>query len=137
MSIKTLDRNSYIQDLSVNPECKALYGEIFTPFDLIENMFNMVNPNVFSDPSKTFLDAGAGSGFFSMMLYWRLMDGLDTLFPDNETKSTHIIENMLYMCELREENVTILKSLFGKNCNCIEGNFLEYTTCKFDYIIGI
>ena len=42
---------------------------------------------------------------------------------------------MLYMCELREENVTILKSL-GKNCNCIEGNFLEYTTSKFDYIIG-
>ena len=136
MSIKTLDRNSYIQDLTVNPECKALYGEIFTPFDLIENMFNMVNPNVFSDPSKTFLDAGAGTGFFSMMLYWRLMDGLDTLFPDNETKSRHIIENMLYMCELREENVTILKSLFGKNCNCIEGNFLEYTTSKFDYIIG-
>ena len=39
MSIKTLDFKSYNQDLTVNPENKLLYGEIFTPFSLIEKMF--------------------------------------------------------------------------------------------------
>ena len=136
MSIFTINKETYKQDLTVDAECKSLYGEIFTPFELIDNMFNMVDPCMFSDPSKTFLDAGAGTGFFSMMLYWRLMDGLTDHFTDNTEKSEHIIQNMIYMCELREENILLLKSLFGKDSNCHHGNYLEYSNDNFDYIIG-
>ena len=136
MSIVTLTKDSFIQDLTVNPECKALYGEIFTPFELIDNMFDMMEPSAFTDPAKTFLDAGAGTGFFSMILYWRLMDGLQDQFPNKESASNHIIKNMIFLCELRNENVVILKSLFGENINCYEGNFLNYKHTNFDYIIG-
>ena len=69
MSIFTINKETYEQDLTVDPECKSLYGEIFTPFELIEKMFDMMDNNVFSDPSKTFMDAGAGSGFFSIALF--------------------------------------------------------------------
>jgi len=136
MYIFTLDKSNYKQDLSVNRESKLLYGEIFTPFELINRMFDMMNKSIFSDPSKTFLDAGAGTGFFSMVLYWRLMEGLSDHFDNESDKSMHIIKNMIYMCELRPENTTILKSVFGEDCNCYEGNYLEYTSTKYDYIIG-
>ena len=99
----------------------------FTPFELIEKMFDMMDENVFSDPSKTFMDAGAGSGFFSIALYWRLMSGLSEHLPDENERSRHIIEKMLHFSELREENVNKLISLFGNNANCYSGNYLEYT----------
>ena len=136
MSILTIIKDDFEQDLTVDPECKSLYGEIFTPFELIEKMFDMMDENVFSDPSKTFMDAGAGSGFFSVALYWRLMNGLSDSFPDEGERSKHIIEKMLHFSELREENVNKLISLFGNNANCYFGNYLEYTEKRFDYIIG-
>ncbi len=136
MSILTINKNDFEQDLTVNPECKALYGEIFTPFELVEKMLDMMDKNVFNNPSKTFMDAGAGTGFFSIALFWRLMDGLSDCFPDKSERSEHIINNMLYFSELREENVNRLISLFGQNANCHSGNYLEYTEKHFDYIIG-
>ena len=136
MSILTIIKDDFEQDLTVDPECKSLYGEIFTPFELIEKMFDMMDENTFSDPSKTFMDAGAGSGFFSIALYWRLMSGLSEHLPDESERSRHIIEKMLHFSELREENVNKLISLFGNNANCYSGNYLEYTEKRFDYIIG-
>lgn len=136
MSIKSIKKEKYQQALQVSQENKQLYGEIFTPFSLIDIMFDMMESSYFSDPSKTYLDAGAGSGFFSMCLYWRLMDGLQNAIPDMEARSTHIITKMIYMIEIREENVVKLRAMFGEGCNVSGGNFLEYLSRKFDYIIG-
>lgn len=136
MSIKSIKKEEYQQELHVSQEIKHLYGEIFTPFSLINLMFDMMDLSCFSDPSKTYLDAGAGSGFFSMCLYWRLMDGLKNAIPDTEARSAHILTKMIYMSEIREENVAKLRTMFGENCNVTEGNFLEYLSRKFNYIVG-
>ena len=64
------------------------------------------------------------------------MTGLCGSFPDKTDRAEHIINNMLYFSELRDENVDKLLSLFGKKSNCFHGNYLEYTQRKFDYIIG-
>ena len=136
MSIRSIKKDDYQQELCVSQENKQLYGEIFTPFSLIDIMFDMMDKADFSDPSKTYLDAGAGSGFFSMCLYWRLMDGLRDVMPEEEQRSSHILDNMIFMSEIREENVTKLRNMFGQECNVCEGNFLEYLSRKFDYIIG-
>ena len=136
MSIKSIKKEDYQQELRVSQENKQLYGEIFTPFSLIDIMFDMMEPSYFSDPSKTYLDAGAGSGHFSMCLYWRLMEGLRYIIHDEETRSSHILAKMIYMSEIREENVAKLRDMFGEECNISEGNFLEYLSRRFDYIIG-
>ena len=52
MSIKNLDFKSYDQDLTVNSENKLLYGEIFTPFSLIEKMFDLIPNHLFYDKNK-------------------------------------------------------------------------------------
>lgn len=136
MSIISINKDDYQQELHVTQENKQLFGEIFTPFSLVDIMFNMMDESCFNDPSKTFLDAGAGSGFFSMCLYWRLMDGLANKIINKDKRSQHIITKMLYMSEIRQENVDKLRTMFGENSNIIEGNFLEYLSMKFNYIIG-
>lgn len=135
MSIKIIKSDDYKQDLSITQEAKLLYGEILTPFTLIDDMFDMLPSETFSDPSKKWLDAGAGTGFFSMRLYWRLYDGLKNIIKDDEARKHHIIERMIHLSELRHENILKLREIFGEKANIFEGNFLELKG-QFDYIIG-
>lgn len=137
MSIQTLDIKTYSQNLQVNPEMKQQYGEIFTPFSLIEKMFSLFSDDIFSDPNKKWLDAGAGTGFFSMFLYHKLNTGLVKKFPNAIKRHNHIIQNMIYMVEIRHENITKLQTLFGEDANIYHQDFLsDFKLPPFDYIIG-
>ena len=135
MSIKIIKETDFNQNLSINPEAKLLYGEILTPFSLINDMLDMLPENVFSDPNKKWLDAGAGTGFYSMKLYWKLYNVLDGVIKNKEQRHNHIIEHMLHLSELRDENILKLREIFGENANIFAGNFLELKG-KYDYIIG-
>lgn len=136
MHIFDIDYETYRQNLSVNTEKKTIYGEIFTPFSLINLMFDMMLPETFTDKNKTFMDCGSGSGFFSMILFWRLDKGLATDIPVTSVRREHIIKNMMYMCEICNENVNILRELFGVDANIFEGDYLSYNDRTFDYIVG-
>ena len=137
MSIQTVDIKTYSQNLQVNPEMKQQYGEIFTPFSLIEKMFSLFSDDIFSDSNKKWLDAGAGTGFFSMFLYHKLNKGLTKKFPNAIKRHNHIIQNMIYMVEIRHENITKLQTLFGVNANIYHQDFLsDFQLPPFDYIIG-
>ena len=127
MSIKTLIFAEFIQDFTVAKEDKLLYGEIYSPFSLIKNMLGLFDQSVFSNKYAKWLDTGAGSGFFSMVLFDQLNKGLSTVIYDEEERKTHIIENMLYMIELKPENIVILKERFGNKANIIHIDFLSYT----------
>ena len=137
MSIQTFNIETYTQDLKVNPEMKLLYGEIFTPFSLIEKMFSLFPNDIFSDPDKKWLDTGAGTGFLSIFLYKKLDEGLKKRFPRPKQRHNHIIKNMIYMVEIRDENIAKLKIVFGKNANIYHQDFLsDFHFPMFDYIIG-
>lgn len=136
MHIFNIDLKTYRQDLATDKENKSIYGEIFTPFFLITEMLDMMSNNTFTDKTKTFMDCGAGTGFFSMMLFWKLDDGLKQTMPIKSIRQNHIITNMLFMCEIRNENSTKLKELFGSDANITEGDYRSYTGRHFDYIIG-
>ena len=135
MSIKIINYDDFKQNLSINPEAKLLYGEILTPFNLIDDMFDMLPETVFSNPDNKWLDAGAGTGFFSMKLYWKLEAGLRDVIKDDNNRHNHIIKNMIHLSELRHENILKLREIFGENANIFEGNFLELKG-KYDYVIG-
>ena len=136
MHICDIDCTTYKQDISVNTDNKSLYGEIFTPFSLINMMLDMMPPETFTDKSKTFMDCGAGTGFFSMMIFWRLDEGLKTSIHIQRDRRSYIIRHMLFMSEINCENVTKLKALFGEDSNIIAGDYLSYNERKFDYVIG-
>jgi tRNA1(Val) A37 N6-methylase TrmN6 len=142
MSIKTLQLTDYKQDFTVSPTDKLQYGEIYSPFSLIKNMLDLFDPIVFTQKDAKWLDTGAGTGYFSMVLFDYLNTGLSNFILDEAERKTHIIENMLYLSELKTENVEILKARFGSKANIIAGDFLASNTesdiaCNtFDYIIG-
>jgi len=121
-------------------ENKELYGEVITPFCLVNKILDCIPEEKFKDPSLKWLDPGTGTGNFSIILYYKLINGLSKEFLNIEERKIHIIKNMIYMVELRRENIKILKGLFGVDANIYEGNYLNYLNNndseKFDVIIG-
>ena len=141
MSIEDIDIVTYKQDLTVSKQDKSMYGEILTPFSLIEDMFSMLPISAFKQKNKCWLDTGAGSGFFSMVLYHKLYEGLRDQIPTHNARHKHIIENMIYMAELREDNIVKLRKLFGDNANVIYCDYLSadynpFLIKSYDYVIG-
>ena len=135
MSIFNITKADFKQNLSTDKLAKVKYGEIFTPFSLIEDMLDLIPKGHFSDPTKKWLDTGAGTGYFSLCLFWRLDKGLQLKIPDKQERFSHIIENMLFMCEIRTININKLIKLFGNNSNIISGDFLNHVGV-YDFVIG-
>ena len=123
---------------------KKLYGEVLTPLLLINRMFDIIPIEIFQDPNKKWLDPGTGTGHFSIVLYFRLLKSLELIIPDLEERKKHIIKNMIYMVELRSENIIILKKIFGEDANIYEIDFLylhmksdnSVMSEQYDVIIG-
>jgi len=138
MAIYNLDLPTFKQNFDVSKADKLEYGEIYTPWALIHKMLDLFEPAVFKQPQKCWLDIGAGPGYFSIVLFERLNQGLADIIPDPMTRKQHIVEKMLAMVELKEQNVCALKTMFGEKANIIAGDFLaeDSITKEYDYIIG-
>ena len=132
---------------------KILYGEVFTPLHLVNEMLDKLDDSyriqhgksIFTNPSLTWLDPAVGIGNFPICIYMRLMIGLTTAIPDEEERRKHILEKMLYMSELLTKNVFICRKIFCDDkykLNLYEGDSLhldiseEFGIEKFDVIIG-
>ena len=105
--------------LPVRQSEKDKFGEVFTPVVLINEMLDKLPKAVWSNKEYKWLDPANGIGNFPMMIYTRLMEGLDKKIENNEARQKHIIENMLYMVELNEKNVAISRKIFGPKANII------------------
>jgi tRNA1(Val) A37 N6-methylase TrmN6 len=137
MSISQINIKEFKQNFTVSKEDKLKYGEIYTPFSLIDQMLNLFDPKVFLNKDAKWLDPGAGTGYFSIYLFHKLFEGLKPVFPDAEERKSHIIENMLYMVEIKESNILILREQFGDKANIFHMDFLVYQpTIQFDFVIG-
>jgi len=128
---------------------KKQNGEVFTPPDLIHQKFNkltLADPQIWSDPSKKFLDPANGIGNYPALAFHNLMDGLKNAIPNEADRKKHILENMLYMCELNKKNVEVSRALFDPkgeySLNLYQGSYLdlnpetEWKVDTFDVIFG-
>jgi hypothetical protein len=137
MTLQNLNIKEFTQSFEVSNEDKLKYGEIYSPFSLIEDMLNLFDKQVFSDKNAKWLDPGAGTGYFSMCLFSRLDEGLKEAIVDNEERFNHIIKNMIYMVEIKDSNIMVLRNVFGKDANIINADFLSTKMdLTFDYVIG-
>lgn len=138
MSIITTNINN--QTILFSKEKKEKYGEIFTPYTLIQKMFGLLDECDFTNPNSKWLDAGAGTGFFSIYLFWKLDDGLSNIIKDATKRQTHIIENMIFMVEIQEDNVETLRNIFGNKANIFNLDYVNdfgiLLNLHFDYVIG-
>tara|TARA_Y100000389_G_scaffold29899_1_gene25390 strand:- start:103 stop:1485 length:1383 start_codon:yes stop_codon:yes gene_type:complete len=140
--------------LSVNVSKKELYGEVFTPIIFIEEIINNIPNNIWNDPNLKWLDPACGIGNFPIIIYKKLMNTLKNYnknglnLTDKYKRHSHIINNMIYMVEIENDNVSSCYKIFGKESNIYKGSFLNnskqinddilkyFSINKFDIIIG-
>lgn len=126
-----------IEHLPIRLLEKKKYGEVFTPKELIDRMLDHLPAKVFQNPNLKWLDPCAGIGNFMIILYFRLMKGLEIWEPNQDKRSKHILQSMLYMVELNRENIDLCRKLFQNSINIIEGDFLNVELpVPFDIILG-
>ena len=133
---------------------KQQYGEVFTHLDIIKDLFDNLDKNYIEKNNKSIFEeknfrwgdiTGAGIGNFSIILYYRLMEGLKKKIPNENKRKKHIIENMIYMAEINKKNIFILNKIFESNkykLNLFHGDALfldinkEWGIDNFDVIVG-
>jgi len=111
--------------MSISKEDKNNYGIVYTPNSLVDKILDLIPLEHYKNPTLKWLDIGAGNGAFSLNLYNRLMNNLSTAIPNNEARKTHILENMLYMCEIYIPHINKLETLFSHKTNIIKTDFLS------------
>lgn len=128
-------------------------GEVFTPIVLVNEMLdkldeayiNQYKKSIFTEDTFKWLDPAVGIGNFPIIVYQRLMVGLELVIKDEEKRRKHILENMIYSAELTPKNLFIYKKIFcgdRYNLNIYEGDTLELDIFKkwkvkqFDVILG-
>ena len=93
---------------------KEKNGEVFTPIELINENLDKLPLAVWKNPDLKWLDPANGIGNFPIVVYYKLMEGLKDLplYKDENKRSKHIIEEMLFMIEINNDNVEVCKQIF-------------------------
>lgn len=72
---------------------------VFTPKAVVTKMVDILedeNPDIFSDPAKTFADLFSTAGLFLMELVRRLDTGLAEVIPNQDERLRHILTSQIY-----------------------------------------
>jgi hypothetical protein len=113
---------------------KKKFGEVMSPLELVKEMLSTLPEDVWTNPNLKWLDPANGTGPFPVMVIYKLMNGLKDWEPDDEKRYKHIVENMIYVCELQPKNMFLYMCAvdpFDKyKLNVYTGSFLEEV---FDY----
>jgi len=111
------------------------YGEVFTPFELIEQMCDSLPKGVWFDKNKTWFDPCCGCGNMSAVIVTRLMKNL-TQIGDESDRYKHIMEKMIYLAELQRESCQKIHEIFNPDgnlkLNLYCGDFLTMPEDFFD-----
>jgi hypothetical protein len=138
---------NYINSANVE---RKLFAEVMTPKSLVNDMLDRLPKSVWSNKDLKWFDPCNGVGTFPSIVVQRLMKGLENVIPNPKKRYRHIIEEMIYVCELQAKNMYIFHCVFDKQdiyeLNTFYGSFLsdefdEYKKNiwgidKFDIIIG-
>ena len=115
---------------------KQEFGAIFTSFYFIDHMFSFFDSKIFTNPNLKWCDLGCGIGYFSIFLYFKLMNNL-SLIEDKKKRSEHIINNMIFMVDKQANYIPILIKIFGNQANIICKDVLIWKPeILFDVIIS-
>ena len=104
-------------------------GEVMTPIELVEEMLDTLPYEVWTNPNLKWLDPCNGVGTFFSVVIERLMKGLANFQPDEKLRYKHIIENMMYVCELQAKNLFLYLYAFDPKdnyaLNIYHGSYLD------------
>ena len=104
-------------------------GEVFTPTDLVRQVLESLPLEVFTDPTKTFLDNSCGDGqFLSEVLICKLENGIDFETALSTIYGVDLMPDNVKLCQDRllcgQEH---LRHIVEKNIVCADA--LTYNYC--------
>ena len=95
--------------LLLNEKFKKLFGEVFTPIPLVEEMLDKLPKEVWKDKNLKWVDPSCGTCNFLLVIKERLMESLIDIIDDKEEREKWILEHMLYGVDIQERNVVLSK----------------------------
>ena len=104
-------------------------GEVFTPMWLVNEMLDKLPSEVWTNWEYKWLDPAVGIGNFPIAIYLKLMEGLKKKESNEEKRRKHILEDMLFMIDISDKNIFILKKIFCSHkykLNIHKGSFFGY-----------
>lgn len=108
-----IEEINVVQQLCPPIEQKSQFGEVNTPFSVVHDMLDLLPAHLFRNPTLRWLDPGCGYGYFSIVLYNRLMRGLSRSIPDKSKRRRHILEHMITMVECCDTQCDEVRKLFA------------------------
>ncbi len=130
--------------LNYNPDvlsCLANLSndEVFTPPKLVNDILDMLPPELFTNKETTFLDPVSKSGVFLREIAKRLMEGLKNEIPDQQKRINHIFTKQIFGIAITE----LTSLLSRRSVYCSKTASGKYSICetfendngniKFDY----
>jgi type I restriction-modification system DNA methylase subunit len=106
-------------------------GEVFTPTPLVEEILDKMDPLLFTNSEKTFLDPACGDGqFLASVLYRKLQNGIDFETALSTIYGVDLMSDNVDLCRVRllcgRED---LRHIVEKNIVCADGLRYHY---RFD-----
>lgn len=106
-------------------------GEVFTPTLLVQELLDQLPPDLFTDPTKTFLDNSCGDGqFLSEVLIRKLENGIDFETALSTIYGVDLMQDNVKLCQDRllcgQEH---LRSIVERNIVCADA-------LTYDYLFG-
>lgn len=76
--------------------------EVFTPPRIVNEILDLLPPQLWSDPNLRWLDPGCKTGVFLREITRRLMSGLKEVIPDEQKRLQHIIRDQVFGIAITE-----------------------------------
>jgi len=100
--------------------------EVFTPPQLVNQILDMLPPELWRSKTATFLDPGCKSGVFLREIAKRLDDGLETQIPNRQKRMNHIFKKQLYGLAITE----LTSLLSRRSVYCSKTANGKYSVCE-------
>ena len=126
--IEHIRNRSYMSGVDREKARVKSTGEVFTPTPLVQEILNKLHQDVFTDPTKTFLDPTCGDGQFLGEVLIRKMENGSTF---EQALST------TYGVDLMQDNVALCRErlLCGRTdlAHIVERNIVCHDALTYDY----
>lgn len=120
-------------DTLTKHEKKKQFGEVFTPPALVNEILDNLPPEMWKDPTKTWLDNSCGDGAFLVQVKNRLMETLKDWEPDDKKREEHILNKMIYGVELQQDNWMKCRTNLGLTPDGNDGNIVNTNALEYNY----
>lgn len=129
--IRHLRNREYMSGVDRDKSRVKATGEVFTPTPLVQEILDKLDPELFKNPNKTFIDPACGDGqFLSEVLIRKLENNI----PFEQALST------IYGVDLMPDNVKLTQDrlLCGHEefRHIVEKNIVEANGLEYDYLFG-